>query len=110
MAFLDQSHTGMHETARRTRASERVGGRRYLTVGDAILLAAIALAGYIGSEFQGGASQPATNLRQPPAKQGLCSDEELRQMRSGPETCYDDPAPHGRKSELTTPAGIVNNT
>jgi hypothetical protein len=110
MTFLDQSHTGMHETARRTRTSERVGGRRYLTVGDAILLAAIALAGYVGSEFQGDTSQPAANLHQPPASHGLCSDEELRQMRSGPETCYDDPAPHGRKSELTAASGTINNT
>lgn len=111
MTYLDQSHTGIHGTARRSHTPERVGGTRYLSVADAILLAAIALAGYVGSELQSNsASQPAAGIYQPPAKESLCSSEELRHMRSSPDTCYDEPGPYGNKSDLAVPSSTFNNT
>jgi hypothetical protein len=106
MAYMDHSY--------RSEKSESVGSVRHLNITDVILLAGLALGGYLASAHFDDGSSSAAGLRPPPVKQAVCSDEELRQMRSGPETCYDAPGPRGQKSESpassAASSAALNNT
>lgn len=110
MAYMDHSY--------RSEKTENVGNVRHLNVTDIILLAGLAFGGYLASAHFDDGSSPAASLQQHSVKQAVCSDEELRQMRSGPETCYDAPGPRGQKSETIgpsggpsgAPSGALNNT
>jgi hypothetical protein len=106
MAYMDHSYR-----SGRSGTSETVGNVRHLNITDIILLAGLALGGYLASTHFDDGSSPSANVPQRTVKQAVCSDEELRQMRSGPETCYDAPGPRGQKSEsISVPTGTLNNT
>jgi hypothetical protein len=69
--------------------------QHHIGIVDAILLAIIAAGGYLATGNVSGTS-PAFAGQDYAAtthKQQICSDEELRQMRSGPETCFVSMAP-----------------
>lgn len=64
--------------------------RHHIGIVDMVFLAVIAGVGYLVSSSLG---EPASAHASPAhtadkALQQICSDEELRQIRSGPETCY----------------------
>nr|WP_298686345.1 hypothetical protein [uncultured Dongia sp.] len=109
MAYMDHSNR-----SEKFGNAESFGTVRHLNFTDVILLAGLALGGYLASAYFDDGSSPAAGLQQRSVKQAVCSDEELRQMRSGPETCYDAPGPRGQKSETTAPSGApsgaLNNT
>jgi len=109
MAYMDHSYR-----SEKSGRSENVGNVRHLNITDIILLAGLALGGYLASAYFDDGSSPATHVQQRSVKQAVCSDEELRQMRSGPETCYEAPGPRGQKSESIGPtgasSGAPNNT
>jgi|JI10StandDraft_1071094.scaffolds.fasta_scaffold469488_3 hypothetical protein len=102
MTFMDQPH-------RLTRQRDS-GAARHLTITDIILIAGLAAGGYLASAFLGDGSQPNAGTRQAPARQAVCSDEELRHMRANIDACYDQRIPQNNKSEALTAPGAFNNT
>jgi hypothetical protein len=64
--------------------------QRHIGIVDMVILAVLAAAGYLVSSNLG-APMPAHATSTHAATkvlQQICSEEELRQMKSGPETCY----------------------
>ena len=74
------------------------------------MIAGLAAGGYLASAFLGDGSQTNASTHQTPARQAVCSDEELRHMRANIDACYDLRAPQSKKSETVTAPGIFNNT
>lgn len=64
--------------------------QRHIGVVDMVILAVLAGAGYFVSSNLGAPmpAQATSTHAATRAMQQICSEEELRQMKSGPETCY----------------------
>jgi hypothetical protein len=64
--------------------------QRHIGIADIVMLMVVAASAYLLSSNSGGASvafASQTHAANTTTHQ-ICGDEELRQMRSGPETCY----------------------
>ena len=102
MTFMDQSH--------RLSDQRDSGAARHLTITDIMLIAGLAVGGYLASADLGNGSQPAASSRQTPARQAVCSDEELRHMRASIDACYDVQNSQSKKSDTGAKPVTFNNT
>nr|WP_298686418.1 hypothetical protein [uncultured Dongia sp.] len=81
--------------------------QRHIGIVDAVMLMVVAAGAYLLSSDSGGASvafASQIHAASAPAHQ-ICSDEELRQMRSGPETCYMPATPDKHEFSLAPSLG-----
>src|SRR5688572_4649007 len=81
--------------------------QRQIGIGDAVMVAIVAAGAYLLSSGSGGSSAAfasQTHAANTTAQQ-ICSDEELRQMRSGPETCHLPIAPDKHEFSLAPSLG-----
>lgn len=85
--------------------SDMTTARQHLTFFDTVILAAFAVGGYVIATNFGETSWIGFHAGEEsqPARQQLCNDEELRQMRSGPETCYVPAGPDRESREFDKP-------
>lgn len=90
MTYWDDFHD---ETGRRDQFAATTPSVRYLTGTDLLLLAGFALLAFLAFDDFTAAAGPTGQFPavETPQRQQICSEEELRHMRSGWDTCFDQP-------------------